>query len=357
MEKKRYANIDLLKTIAISMVIIVHSQVFNTNFIPNFQISSILQYALRIVTEGVPIFILVNGFLLINKKEFDLRKHINKTIKIFLLLIVWSLILTISIKLIWKEPLTINEIIKNIFTTDINNKYTGILWFLQNLIALYLIYPILKIAYDTNKKVYNYIFIVLLINTILVNTLSLISILIETQTSFNYINVLNNYISKFQILSNRNFLIFFMLGGYLYENKEKFEEKMVRYKWGIIGIVSWIVALIYAIIISKLQGKTYPDNFNYNTVFMLLTIIGIFAMTIKYQDNNKWYNKLITCISINSLGIYFLHIIIIRLINEIYIGANTILLKIGKVIITLILSLGLTLAIKKIPKVKKIIEI
>lgn len=357
MEKKRYANIDLLKTIAILMVIVVHSQVFNTNFISNFQISSIFQYALRIVTEGVPIFILVNGFLLINKKEFDLRKHINKTIKIFLLLILWSLILTISIKLIWKEPLNINEIIKNIFATDINNKHTGVLWFLQNLIALYLIYPILKITYDTNKKVYNYIFVVLLINTILVNMLSLISNIIETQIPFTYINVLNNYISKFQILTNRNFLIFFMLGGYLYENKEKFAEKKVRYKWIIIGIISWIIALVYAIIISKLQGKIYPDNFNYNTAFMLLIMIGIFSMTIKYQDNNRWYNKLIKCISINSLGIYFLHIIIIRLINELYTGTNTILFKISKVVITLILSLGLTLIIKKIPKAKKIVEI
>lgn len=357
MEKKRYANIDLLKTIAILMVIVVHSQVFNTNFISNFQISSIFQYALRIVTEGVPIFILVNGFLLINKKEFDLRKHINKTIKIFLLLILWSLILTISIKLIWKEPLNINEIIKNIFATDINNKHTGVLWFLQNLIALYLIYPILKITYDTNKKVYNYIFVVLLINTILVNMLSLISNIIETQIPFTYINVLNNYISKFQILTNRNFLIFFMLGGYLYENKEKFAEKKVRYKWIIIGIISWIIALVYAIIISKLQGKIYPDNFNYNTAFMLLIMIGIFSMTIKYQDNNRWYNKLIKCISINSLGIYFLHIIIIRLINELYTETNTILFKISKVVITLILSLGLTLIIKKIPKAKEIVEI
>ena len=33
MEKKRYSNIDLLKTIAIFMVICLHSQVFNTDFI------------------------------------------------------------------------------------------------------------------------------------------------------------------------------------------------------------------------------------------------------------------------------------------------------------------------------------
>ena len=38
MEKKRYANIDLLKTIAIIMVIALHSQLFITDFIKDNKI-------------------------------------------------------------------------------------------------------------------------------------------------------------------------------------------------------------------------------------------------------------------------------------------------------------------------------
>ena len=129
MEKKRYANIDLLKTIAIIMVIALHSQLFITDFIKDNKIST---YFIRILCEGVAIFILVNGFLLINKKQFDFKKHLLKTLKIFAILVIWSIILTISIQLIYKEPLKIIGIIKNIFITDINNKYTGVLWFLQN---------------------------------------------------------------------------------------------------------------------------------------------------------------------------------------------------------------------------------
>ena len=65
MEKKRYANIDLLKTIAIIMVIALHSQLFITDFIKDNKISTYIQYFIRILCEGVAIFILVNGFLLI----------------------------------------------------------------------------------------------------------------------------------------------------------------------------------------------------------------------------------------------------------------------------------------------------
>ena len=262
MEKKRYANIDLLKTIAIIMVIALHSQLFITDFIKDNKISTYIQYFIRILCEGVAIFILVNGFLLINRKQFDFKKHLLKTLKIFAILVIWSIILTISIQLIYKEPLKIIGIIKNIFITDINNKYTGVLWFLQNLIALYLIYPVLKIVHDNDKKVYNYFFIILLIFTMFTNLLSLISNLINTKIKFEGIKIIITYISKFQILYNRNFLIFFMLGGYLFENKEKFETKKVRIKWIIIGLAAWIMSYIYAIIISKLQNKTYIGSFN-----------------------------------------------------------------------------------------------
>ena len=115
MEKKRYANIDLLKTIAIIMVIALHSQLFITDFIKDNKISTYIQYFIRILCEGVAIFILVNGFLLINKKQFDFKKHLLKTLKIFAILVIWSIILTISIQLIYKEPLKIIGIIKNIF--------------------------------------------------------------------------------------------------------------------------------------------------------------------------------------------------------------------------------------------------
>ena len=258
--------------------------------------------------------------------------------------------------MILKEPLKIIGIIKNIFITDINNKYTGVLWFLQNLIALYLIYPVLKIVHDNDKKVYNYFFIILLIFTMFTNLLSLISNLINTEIKFEGIKIIITYISKFQILYNRNFLIFFMLGGYLFENKEKFETKKVRIKWIIIGLAAWIMSYIYAIIISKLQNKTYIGSFNYESIFMPFILIGIFALTFNYKDKNHWYNKFIETVSKNSLGIYLIHIIIIRILNSVITETLPIGIRIIKVIFIFLVSLGLTLIIKKIPKINKIIE-
>ena len=49
MEKKRYANIDLLKAIAIVMVISLHSKLFNTDFISSGKISIYIQYSIRLI--------------------------------------------------------------------------------------------------------------------------------------------------------------------------------------------------------------------------------------------------------------------------------------------------------------------
>lgn len=75
--KKRYDNIDLLKFIAIFMVITLHVPLYFTDFINAKQFPNIIQYSFRLVSEGVYIFIFVNGFLLINK-PFNLNKHIKK---------------------------------------------------------------------------------------------------------------------------------------------------------------------------------------------------------------------------------------------------------------------------------------
>lgn len=357
MEKKRYANIDLLKTIAIVMVIALHSKLFHTDFITSGKISTYIQYAIRILCEGVAIFVFVNGFLLIGKKDFDLRKHLKKTLKILGVLIVWSFILTIVVKLIYKEPIQIIQVIKNIFTTEINNKYTGVLWFLQNLIALYLIYPVLKTIYDKDRKIYMYLFIVLLVNTIAVNLLGHISIMINTKYKSNVIDIVLSYISKFQILTNRNFLIFFMLGGLVAEYKEKFEDSKVRKISVIAGFIMWCISILYAIIVSKLQNKTYADNFVYESATMLVCLIMFYAITYKYESKDRIIDKLINAIGRNSLGIYLIHIIIIRAIDQYIVIPQSILFRIIKVIVVLFISLGVTLIIKKIPKVNKLIEL
>ena len=83
---------------------------------------------------------------------------------------------------------------------------------------------------------------------------------------------------------------------------------------------------------------------------------GITEITFNYKDKNHWYNKFIETVSKNSLGIYLIHIIIIRILNSVITETLPIGIRIIKVIFIFLVSLGVTLIIKKIPKINKIIE-
>ena len=60
--QKRYIYIDYLKAIAIFMVLTLHTGLWHENFIVLKSNISFVEYIFRLISEGVPIFILVNGF-------------------------------------------------------------------------------------------------------------------------------------------------------------------------------------------------------------------------------------------------------------------------------------------------------
>lgn len=83
MEKKRIDGLDVLKALGICMVLSLHVPLWDPDFITNPNIVHILQYAARIVSEGVPIFLTINGMLLLKKSTFSLKQHCKKMLKIF----------------------------------------------------------------------------------------------------------------------------------------------------------------------------------------------------------------------------------------------------------------------------------
>lgn len=86
---KRYFYIDVLKVVAIFMVLSLHIGMWNYDFISSPHVTTYVQYLLRINMEGVYLFVLINGFLLFGK-AFSLKKHLKKTLKIFGILVIWG---------------------------------------------------------------------------------------------------------------------------------------------------------------------------------------------------------------------------------------------------------------------------
>ena len=134
--KKRFDYIDLLKCIAIFFVIIYHNECYNTNFIANNE-SLFINIFRAILSTCVPLFFIVNGYLLFSKK-FDLKKHTIKTIKLILLTIIWGVITAFLILKIKNEPITAQIFFDTLL--KMREGYVNHLWFMGALICIYLIF-------------------------------------------------------------------------------------------------------------------------------------------------------------------------------------------------------------------------
>ena len=154
---KRDLSIDILESIAIILVVFYHSMVYSDDFISNTGILYYIRYALRsLLSPCVALFFFCNGYLLLNK-PFNLKKHILKTIKLIILTVIWAILRIIILMPIKKEYLSVAEAINVLL--ECKQGWINSIWFLGALICIYVLFPIIKVTYDSNKRVFFYFII------------------------------------------------------------------------------------------------------------------------------------------------------------------------------------------------------
>ena len=179
MAKKREYAFDILRVVAMIMVITIHvSNVYSRSFgvISNnaFLVSLVFNTISRI---SVPIFLMISGALLLDR-EFNKEKYIKRLIKFIILIIVWDIVY-----LIWEYfylGITYNKLYKLLF-----EPYRAHLWFLYTILLLYAIQPLLRMIMH---KINSQMKIALLVLWLLFSTLSIINYYISVYfTVFSYI--------------------------------------------------------------------------------------------------------------------------------------------------------------------------
>lgn len=348
--KKRIAYIDLLKLLAIFMVITLHSGTWKTDFIGTEKLINLLQFSARLNCEPVPLFLLVNGFLIFNTK-FDYKKHLHRIIKTVLIILCWSFLLDVALTLLEGNAITFYGVISSVLNTNINNPHTGVLWFLQKLVVVYLVFPILKHLYDTKYELFKYLLAVLIISTYSINLLSVLSAFIENKVYASFLFFLNQYSVVF---TTNIYMIYFMVGGFLRHDLEKLPAK----RFIILGILSAVVITGIGIGISVYQGATCRIDLNYSQIFLLFTLVGLFFLCSRIPMNCSFANKILASLGDNTMGIYLLHRIILTLIGMwLPINSLSFLLRILVSFGVLLICWGITVLIRRIPKLSFLVKL
>lgn len=154
--KERQQNFELLRIIAMFMIVIFHAITYCVieYELPITGLNDLLLTVLRaLIYVCVNVFIIITGYFSVNTKQLKLRKVVNTA----LMPGFFSAILLTMVMVVGIEEFNFWQIIRKLFAT-----FRGEYWFISNYFALYLFIPFLnKIVHRVSKKEFQHFFILI----------------------------------------------------------------------------------------------------------------------------------------------------------------------------------------------------
>lgn len=311
MNTKRLEYIDYVEALAIFMVVFCHFPVSLGNSLS----SNIAQQFAS--TIGVPLFFLANGTLLLRGK-FNLKKHMKKTLNLFLAVNLWKIIILVIIYLqkgshskIWSFKQLLNY-----FSGDtILDPYVpaGHFWYIYALIGIYLLYPFIKLAYDNYRKLYNTAIIIGLVMVLFYSEMTGILFYIGKWTSrpTYELNVLADYMYPIYP-KDAIYILYFMIGPLIHEKiYDRSISSKKRIILGLIAVCSFVGMLLQKYLQCKtLRGSWIRFDNDYMRLTTLVMSISIFCLFASCKKFNKKLSSVATFISLRTFNIYAIHMLL-----------------------------------------------
>lgn len=302
--KNRIFYFDELRALAILLVILIHVSKWFAEVEPIHSFFWCVTTAFcSLGNMGVPLFLMISGALLLNRKHEFKSFFKRRFSRIFIPFCFWIVFIMLFKVLVMDHGYGIEDIISMIF-------YEGFVWFIWALFGIYLFYPIIN-SYVREYSIRGCEYYLI----IWFATLALYTI-----KCFPIKNVELGYFA--------GFLGFFVWGYYLSNKEFKLNDKTMI----MVGLLIFLISFL---------GYNYCFYYqidlqnNYLTIFPMLEATGVYLM-VKYvadyseNHNNEsiltrfyyylkdsWIGKIIVSISVCSYGIYFTHYFPIWIVQKI----------------------------------------
>ena len=349
MQKKHVYYYDLIKVIAAFMVCFYHLGVLDVGtvqdafYIPNFN-----KLTLNLCAMSVPLFFMVNGALML-RRTYSIKKLIFRTVKIIVLYLVWVVILGKIGKIFFGiEELTIMEVAKGHRTT-----MSVHLWFLRTIAILTMMVPFLKWIYDRPSKGMLYILLVLMfIFPFLYNyfVLGIKWLSISGSSNLSVTGIFTMYS-----------VLYFILGKII-SDKSTRECETGKNHLGlaiIAIIVGWLLVGIEVTLWSNLNGAVYDGvNSSFPTIGALLMAVGTFYILSKLPNelNQKWLN-ILKIFADNIMGVYIFHTVLVSVVLGVVEHTVSVFGAAFLTVLIMLITTLITMGLKQIPLIKKLLTI
>ncbi len=315
-EKKWVPYIDLIECVAILLVVFYHSSTYFFTYQPELGFAfqyHIWAYLRGLLPSCVCLFFFANGFLLLNR-PFDLKKHIIKTIRVIITTYVWATITTVCLFFIYGEPFSFKELIKTLWNWP--SGWLNHLWFMAALVCVYIFFPLIKVAYDYHRKVFHYFWI-------------LVTIMVFGNSFINHAFTIGYSLGGAKTVMIQNWfrlwnpfggfaayaIVYFCLGGVAYNLIDRLEQ-IAAWKRNLIAVA--VILVCNAIFFY--EGMIYNRNTGgmwdmvcqeYDAIPTLINTLAISVLCFNYRGKLKFFRS----VASNTLGIYFIHMILVYLIK------------------------------------------
>ena len=289
MRKVRNINLDLLKVLACVGVVLLHTTMGGFKDTGSWNLLTYLYY---LGTYSIPLFFMVNGYLLLGKREITSHYILQKVKWILITVSSWNIIVWL-----FKRDFTVNPI-KKIVGSLIQKGYFFQFWFFGALILIYLCLPILS-KFLNSKRRYLYILALLIV----------IGFIVELANVFFQRPLQTHVMQTFRLWT---WFFYYILGGYI----AQFNVDNLKYRFkNWMKIVSMLLVLISAIILFFLAKNTYHNLFAeyfYDILFVKFTSLGIFLMVLTLSLNENG-SKWIVSLSNQTMGVFVIHTYVMKI--------------------------------------------
>ncbi|WP_380181846.1 acyltransferase [Kalamiella sp. sgz302252] len=332
-------NIKLLTLVATWLVILLHTAAIPFSYFHQAWSVSVMYEALGRI--AFPLFLLIAGYVSLNKNESLLSTLKTRVLDLVIPLIFWSIVYIIYNKTINADttPVSVLELLST-------PAYPH-LWFIYTMILLYLVTPLLNtfIQNGSQQRV-NY-------------TVTVWFVLASVYMLFD--NVKANLLEGHAVPTPSNIdMVVYLSGFYIIGGVARRFD--INPKVVISGIIFILSAVLTAVMTYSLSISTFAPNqifLFYSAPTIVVVSLACFFMLLNAPVNySRRARCLIQSLSRLSLGIFFVHLMILetllKLLHIEFEGYLSMLTIPAVALLCFVLSAGVTWLLRLLPWVRRI---
>lgn len=382
--KQRVVYLDILKAIAVFLVVFCHFVLLSPTIPANIFMSACWM--------AVPVFFMVNGALLF-ARPLHLKKHFRKTAGMYAVLVVWKLIYLLTVGPLTGAQtagMTAGGVFNYLFLFgELPGIINGHLWFIEALLAVYLFFPVFRIAFDWEGAAQNaareqggkkdgdktggalagrrLLWVFAVLSLVCTNGLYSFGVLGSMLRAAGIpFAVSADSLAAFQPFGKYgNMLGFFLLGALLSSCKGPVCGSVKKQRASGAAMLTAGLAALWGVK-CFLSGQAEWDGIllqeGYRHVPVIFMAAGLFLLCKDMRIRQKWLLAPVRALASRTLGIFYIHWLLgWLLVNPLagrLLGAG-IAFSVGtnilKTIVLMAPAFILTLIIERIPVIKKLV--